>query len=84
MTTTTTELTTSYTTICTVGYTGSVSRYDENRAAHGSVCHIQARKTADGRILARRVNTNGRHTEVGEAFAATADDIAHWSSIAAR
>lgn len=74
-------MTTKYQTICTVGYTGSVSR-DENRAAHGAVCHIQARKASNGRILARKVNSNGRHQEVGESFEATAEQVAHWESIA--
>ena len=73
-------ITSKYTTICTVGYTGSVSR-NENRAAHGAVCRIQARK-ASGRILARKVNTNGRHQEVGEAFEPTADQLANWERIA--
>lgn len=75
-----TKLTTKYQTICTVGYSGSVSR-NENRAAHGAVCHIQARR-AGGRVLARKVNSNGRHQEVGAAFDATDDQVAHWESIA--
>lgn len=74
------KITTKYQTICTVGYTGSVSR-NENRSAHGAVCHVQVRK-AGGRILARKVNSNGRHQEVGEAFEATADHLANWESIA--
>ena len=73
-------ITTKYATICTVGYTGSVSR-NQNPAAAGGVCHIQARK-ANGRIIARKVNSNGRHQEVGEAFAPTADQLANWESIA--
>lgn len=73
------KLTSKYQTICTVGYSGSVSR-NENRAAHGAVCHIQARK-AGGRVLARKVNTNGRHQEVGEAFEPSADDLANWERI---
>lgn len=77
-----TTITNKYTTICTVGYSGSVSR-DENRAAHGAVCHIQVRKSS-GRILARKVNTNGRHREIGEAFEPTTIEIAHWESIAQR
>lgn len=78
--TTATKITSKYTTLCTVGYQGSVSR-DENRAAHGGVCHIQVR-SAGGRVLARKVNTNGRHQEVGEAFEADADQLARWESIA--
>lgn len=74
------NLTHKYTTVCTVGYNGSVSRR-ENRAAHGAVCHIQARK-AGGRILARKVNTNGRHTETGEPFEPTAEQLENWGRIA--
>lgn len=74
-------ITSKYQTICTVGYQGSVSRRSENRAAHGAVCHIQVRR-AGGRVLARKVNSNGRHIETGEAFAATAEQIANWESIA--
>lgn len=73
-------ITTKFQTICTVGFSGSVSR-DENRAAHGAVCHIQARRAGD-RILARKVNTNGRHKEVGQSFETTPDQIAHWEKIA--
>lgn len=74
------KITSKYTTIATVGYTGSVST-NENRAAHGGVCHLQARKGASG-LLGRKVNTNGRHQEVGEAFDLDADTLAHWSKIA--
>jgi hypothetical protein len=80
-TTTKIKLTSRWTTICTVGYTGSVSR-DENRAAHGGVCHIQLRQSARGPV-ARKINSNGRHKEVGEVFAATTDQIEHWATIAA-
>ena len=77
---TTATITTKYQTICTVGYTGSVSR-DENRAAHGGVCHIQVRRGANG-LLARKVNTNGRHEEVGASFVPTAEQVARWEAIA--
>ncbi len=73
------KITTKWKTICTVRYTGSVSR-DENRAAHGGVCLIQVRRGKRG-VLARRVNTNGRHDEIGESFDATPEDIAYWESI---
>ena len=75
-----TTLTSNYKTIATVGYTGSVSR-NENRAAHGAVCHLQARKGASG-IVGRKVNINGRHQEVGEAFELDADTLANWERIA--
>jgi hypothetical protein len=74
------KITSKYQTLCTVGYSGSVSRY-ENRAAHGAVCHIQVRR-AGGRILARRVNSNGRNQEIGEAFEPTSDELSRWQSIA--
>lgn len=74
------KLTSKYQTVATVGYTGSVSR-NENRAAHGAVCHLQARRNAAREIVGRRVNSNGRHQETGEAFALDADTLAHWESI---
>lgn len=78
--TTATKITSKYTTLCTVGYQGSVSR-KENRAAHGAVCHIQVRRAGD-KVLARKVNSNGRHQEVGESFEADAEQLANWDSIA--
>lgn len=74
------KITTKWTTVATVGYSGSVSR-NENRAAHGAVCHLQARKGANG-LLGRKVNTNGRHEEKGEAFDLDADTLGHWGTIA--
>lgn len=82
MTTTTVKTTCRWATVCTVGYTGSVSR-NENRAAHGGVCHVLLRRNAGGKVVARKVNSNGRHQEVGETFAPTAEQIEHWNSIAA-
>lgn len=67
-------------TICTVGFRGSVSR-DENRAAHGSVCHCQARVATDGSIMGREVNSNGRHEEVGEPYEIDDDRVNHWATI---
>jgi hypothetical protein len=77
--TTVTQITTRWTTIATVGFRHSVSR-NENRAAHGGVCHLQARQ-AKGGIVGRKVNSNGRHQEIGTAFAVTADELAHWQTI---
>jgi len=77
---TTAKITSRWQTICTLGYQGSVSR-DENRAAHGGVCLHQARRSANGRIMGRKVNCNGRHEEIGEPYEMTADDVAHWASI---
>lgn len=75
------KITTKYTTIATVGYAGSVSSKNENRAAHGAVCHLQARKGANG-IVGRKVNINGRYQETGESFPLDADTLAHWERIA--
>lgn len=74
------KITTKWLTVAIVGYTSSVSR-DENRAAHGGVCLLQARKGANG-ILGRKVNSNGRHEEKGESFDLDADTLAHWEKIA--
>ena len=74
------KLTSKYKTIATVGYNGSVSR-NENRAAHGAVCHLQARRNAAGQIVGRKMNSNGRHQETGEAFLLDEDTLAHWASI---
>lgn len=76
-----TKITSKYTTIATVGYTGSVNSKRENRAAHGAVCHLQARKGVNG-LIGRRVNTNGRHQEVSEAFELDSDTLHHWECIA--
>jgi hypothetical protein len=75
------KLTSKFTTIATVGFSHSVS-YDENRAAHGGVCHLQARRNNKGVVLGRYVNSNGRHSETGEAFPLTADLLAHWERLA--
>ena len=45
------------------GYTGSVSRYNENRAAHGSVCYTE---TCLDCGYTRDVNANGVHEELGQ------------------
>ena len=73
------KLTTRWNTACTVGYTASVSR-EENRSAHGGVTHVQVRRGARG-IIARKVNSNGRHQEVGATFTPTAEQIQHWANI---
>ena len=74
------KITGKYTTIATIGFSGSVNSSNENRAAHGAVCHMQARKGANG-IIGRKVNSNGRHQEVGEAFELDADTLAQWTRI---
>jgi hypothetical protein len=39
---------------------------------------------AKGDILARYVNSNGRHEEVGESFPIDADRVAHWENLDAQ
>lgn len=74
-------ITSKFTTVCTLGYSGSVSR-NENRSAHGGVCHIQIRRAKGGVLLARKVNTNGRHQEIGEAFEPSDEQLSHWQVLA--
>lgn len=74
------KITTKWTTVATVGYSSSVSR-NENRSAHGGVCHLQARKGTNG-LLGRKVNTNGRHEEKSESFDLDSETLTHWEKIA--
>lgn len=75
------KITSKYTTVCTTGFQGSVSTKNYNPAAHGGVRFVELRKGANG-ILARFVNSNGRHQEVGEAFDPTAEQLKNWESLA--
>ena len=68
-------------TMAIVGYSHSVNPRDENRAAHGGVCLLQTRRNSKGEILGRRVNSNGRHREVGEPFALDSDTLDNWNTI---
>lgn len=68
-------------TIATVGYTGAVSVVWQNRAAHGGVCHLQAKQDANGTIWGRRVNSNGRHRETGERYEIDGDTLDRWYRI---
>jgi hypothetical protein len=67
-------------TVAIVGYTGPVSR-DEDRRAHGGVCFLQLRNEPKFGIRARKVNSNGRHSEVGDPWTPDADTVAHWLRI---
>lgn len=78
------KITTKFKTIAFVGFAGSVSRKSENRYAHGGVCFLQARRTPAGRLLGRRVNSNGLHREVGESFELHESTLEHWRAIAKR
>lgn len=71
------KITTRYQTLCTVGYTGG----GNNPSATGGVCHIQVRR-AGKKILARKVNTNGRHSEIIGYFEPSAEQMARYESIA--
>jgi len=74
------KITSKYTTIAITGFTGGVSK-NQNPAAHGAVCLLQARRGANG-LIGRKVNSNGRHTETGEAFDLDAATLANWERIA--
>lgn len=73
------NITTKWKTVATIGYNGSVSRH-ENRMAHGGVCHLQARKSKNKNI-GRKINTNGRHEEVGESFDLDAETLENWINL---
>lgn len=79
----TTTITTTWKTIAIVAFDGRVApaHEPENRAAHGGVQLLQARRGRDG-LLGRRVNSNGGHREVGEPFQLDAETLEHWQSIA--
>lgn len=76
-----TVVTTRWTTVAIVGYSGSVSR-NENRSSHGGVCLLQARKNKDGLRMGRKVNSNGKHKEIGEAFLLSEERLAQWEQVA--
>ena len=75
------ELSSRFSTICIVGYTGSVSKHQEPRAG-GGVKLCQARKAKDGKIFGKYINSNGRYLENGDAFEMTSEELNHWASIA--
>jgi hypothetical protein len=75
------KVTTRWTTIATVGYTVGVNPTNENRAAHGGVCHLQARRK-NGKLVGRRVLANGHHVETEEAFELDTWTLDHWRTIA--
>jgi hypothetical protein len=76
-----TAIKTTWTTVAIVGYAGSVSR-NENRSAHGGVCLLQARKSKDGLKMGRKVNSNGKHKEISEAFPLSEERLSQWERIA--
>jgi hypothetical protein len=73
------QITAKFTTVVTIGFQFAVGR-NQNPAAHGGVCHIQLRRGAKG-VVARRVNTNGRHREVGETFTPSEQQLSQWGSM---
>ena len=75
------ELSNRFSTICIVGYTGSVGKYQEPRAS-GGVCLCQARKAKGGKIFGKHINSNGSYLEEGKPFEMTSDELDHWVSIA--
>lgn len=73
-------ITTIWKTIAIVGYSGAVAS-PQNYDAHGGVCLLEARQGANG-LLGRKVNSTGRHREVGKPFSLTADQLAQWQKLA--
>jgi hypothetical protein len=78
---TATEIGSNWQTVAVVGYTDSVSASGYDRRAHGGVCLLQARRDARGKVTGRRVNSNGRYQEIGNAFPMTAAQLANWQKI---
>ena len=72
-------ITTTWQTIAIVGYSGAVAS-PQNYDAHGGVCLLEARQGKAG-LLGRKVNSTGRHREVGKPFSLTADQLAQWQRI---
>ena len=73
------NITSKWKTVATIGFNGSVSRY-QNPMAHGGVCHLQAKKSKDKNI-GRKINANGGHIEVGESFNLDTETLQHWINI---
>jgi hypothetical protein len=72
-------ITTTWQTIAIVGYSGAVAT-PQNHDAHGGVCLLEARQAKTG-LLGRKVNSTGRHREVGKPFSLTADQLAQWQRV---
>ena len=77
---TTATLSTRFTTIAVVGYAGPVKR-NENPAAHGGVCLLQAKRNAFGKPVGLKINSNGGHLEVGKPFELDMETLDHWFTI---
>ena len=75
------RLTNRWKTVCIVGYQ-SIAAVDENPSAHGGVCMCQARISGKNGRRGRKVNSNGRHEEIGHAFALDDQMLAHWEYLA--
>lgn len=72
-----TRLTNRWRTVCVVGY-HNIMTPCENRSAHGGVCLCQARISGKNGRRGRKVNTNGRHEEIGYSFALDDETLSHW------
>lgn len=75
------KLSTRLKTIAVVGFTAPVAQ-PENRAAHGGVCLLQAKKSKCGKIIARKINSTGMHLETGKPYEIDDEQLAHWQSLA--
>lgn len=76
------KLTSRFSTICVMGYNGSVSKHQDPRAA-GGVKLCQARQAKDGTIFGKYINSNGKFQEVGEPFVMQQSEIDHWFKMGA-
>jgi len=75
------RLTNRWKTVCIVGYQ-SIATVCQNPSAHGGVCLCQARISGKNGRRGRKVNSNGRHEEIGYAFALDDQMLAHWEYLA--
>lgn len=79
----TVKLTNRWKTVCIVGYQ-RIATECENRHAHGGVCLCQARISGKNGRRGRKVNSNGRHEEIGYSFALDDKTLAHWEYLASQ
>lgn len=72
-------ITSKWSTVRAVGYTGGVAHRYQVPMASGGACLLQARQASDGSILVRRVNANGRHEEIGPTYRLLRGTAADWA-----
>jgi hypothetical protein len=74
------QITSKWATIAEVCYSHCVNTRNPNPSAAGGVCLIQVRANGT-QLLARRVNSNCRHTETGDAFEITPAELDYWLNL---